>query len=106
MNDNAESIRPLLENAQKRWLTIGVIGAVLCVAGSLTNAEQFFRSYLFGYMFWFNLTLGCLAGVMAHNLTGGDWGGRLADSLENRHAGAAAHGAAGAADPLWSTEDL
>jgi hypothetical protein len=82
MNNNAESIRPLLENAQKRWLTIGVIGAVLCVVGSLTNAEQFFRSYLFGYMFWFNLTLGCLAGVMAHNLTGGDWGEATRRQLE------------------------
>ena len=71
--NNAESVRPVIDGAQKRWLTIGVIGAVLGIAGGFSNPEQFFRSYLFGYMFWFNLTLGCLAGVMAHNLTGGDW---------------------------------
>jgi hypothetical protein len=33
-------------------------------------------------MFWFNLTLGCLAGVMAHNLTGGDWGEATRRQLE------------------------
>lgn len=80
--NNAESIRPLLESVQKRWLTIGVIGAVFCVVGGLTNAEQLFRSYLFGYVFWLNLTLGCLAGVMAHNLTGGDWGEATRRQLE------------------------
>lgn len=80
--NNAGSIYPLLEGAQKRWLTIGVIGVALCAVGGFINAEQFFRSYLFGYMFWFNLTLGCLAGVMAHNLTGGDWGEATRRQLE------------------------
>src|SRR5215510_11701580 len=82
MNNNAESLGPLLENAQRRWLTIGVIGAVLCVVGGLVNADQFFRSYLYGYVFWLNLTLGCFAGVMAHNLTGGDWGEATRRQLE------------------------
>jgi hypothetical protein len=80
--DNAGSVRPLIDNAQKRWLTVGVIGVVLSVAGGFSNPEQFFRSYLFGYIFWFNLTLGCLAGVMTHNLTGGDWGEATRRQLE------------------------
>lgn len=80
--DNAESVRPLIDNAQKRWLVVGVIGVVLSAAGGFANPEQFFHSYLFGYMFWFNLTLGCFAGVMAHNLTGGDWGEATKRQLE------------------------
>lgn len=80
--NNADSTRALLEGARKRWLMIGVIGAVLCAAGGFVNAEQFFRSYLFGFMFWFNLTIGCLAGVMTHNLTGGDWGVATRRQLE------------------------
>lgn len=80
--NNADSNRALLEGAQKRWLTVGVAGALLCAAGGFMNAEQFFRSYLFGFMFWFNLTLGCLAGVMTHNLTGGDWGVATRRQLE------------------------
>jgi hypothetical protein len=80
--NNADSIRPILEGAQKRWLVIGLVGAAVCAAGAVTNIDQFFRSYLFGYMFWFNLTLGCLAAVMAHNLTGGDWGEATRRQLE------------------------
>jgi hypothetical protein len=80
--NTVESIHPVLENAQKRWLTVGVIGAVLCAVGGFADAEQFLRSYLFGYMFWFNLSLGCLAAVMAHNLTGGDWGAATRRQLE------------------------
>ncbi len=80
--NNGDSIQPILENAQRRWLTVGVIGAALTVVGGFINPEQFFRSYLFGYIFWFNLTLGCLAGVMAHNLTGGDWGEATRRQLE------------------------
>lgn len=75
-------IRSLLEGAQKRWLTIGAIGIALCAIGGFSNPEQFFRSYLFGYVFWLNLTLGCLAGVLAHNLTGGDWGDASRRQLE------------------------
>jgi hypothetical protein len=66
--NNGDAIRPLLESTQKRWLTIGVIGLALTAVD--------------GYMFWFNLTLGCLAGVMAHNLTGGDWGEATRRQLE------------------------
>ncbi len=35
---------------------------------------QFYRSYLFAYLFWIGLTLGCLAIVMLHHLMGGEWG--------------------------------
>src|SRR5581483_3668943 len=80
--NNVESIHPVLDNAQKRWLTVGVIGAALCAVGGFANTEQFLRSYLFGYMVWFNLSLGCLAAVMAHNLTGGAWGVATRRQLE------------------------
>ena len=80
--NNAESVHSLIDSSQKRWLTIGVIGVVLGAIGGFTNPEQFFHSYLFGYIFWFNLTLGCLAGAMAHNLTGGDWGEATRRQLE------------------------
>jgi hypothetical protein len=80
--NNGESIRSLLDGVQKRWLSIGVVAAVLCGVGGFTNPDQFFHSYLYGYVFWFNLTLGCFAGVMAHNLTGGDWGEATRRQLE------------------------
>jgi hypothetical protein len=59
---------------QRNALTVGIIGIVLCIAGWLINPEQFFQSYLIGYLFWMGIALGCLAIVMLQHLTGGDWG--------------------------------
>ena len=36
--------------------------------------EQFFFSYLYGYLFWLGLSLGCFMVAMIHQLTGGRWG--------------------------------
>src|SRR5262249_41232729 len=36
--------------------------------------EQFFRSYLVAYLFWFGIALGCLPLLMLHHLVGGTWG--------------------------------
>ncbi|MGE0822182.1 MAG: hypothetical protein AB7G75_01545 [Candidatus Binatia bacterium] len=70
----SETLQLQIKSRQKRFLAIGIIGAVLCVVGAFTNSTMFFRGYLLGYMFWMNLTLGCLGLVMLHHLVGGDWG--------------------------------
>jgi len=36
--------------------------------------EQFFRSYLIAYLFWFGIAAGCLPLLMLHHLVGGTWG--------------------------------
>ena len=38
------------------------------------DRAQFFRSYLFGFLFWIGLGVGCLGLAMLHHLTGGAWG--------------------------------
>jgi hypothetical protein len=35
---------------------------------------QFLRSWLFAWIFWFGISLGCVGIVMMHYLTGGNWG--------------------------------
>src|SRR4051812_18183187 len=55
-------------------LAIGVLGLVACGVGAFTNTRQFFASYLFGYLFWLGLALGCFTVAMIHHLTGGRWG--------------------------------
>jgi hypothetical protein len=58
-----------------QWaLIIGVIFSVLFLAGGLFNREQFFRSYLIGFLFWIGIALGSLALLMLQHLTGGGWG--------------------------------
>jgi hypothetical protein len=56
-----------------------VVGAVLLAACFLLgwllfNVEQFFQAYLFGFLFWWTASMGCLGLALLHNLTGGHWG--------------------------------
>lgn len=53
---------------------LGLIGLGACVAGWIMEPDQFFRSYLVGYFFWFGISLGSLALLMVQHLTGGAWG--------------------------------
>ncbi len=52
----------------------GVIGLVACLAGGFANPAQLYRSWLFAYLFWVNVGIGCLSLVMIHHLSGGMWG--------------------------------
>ncbi len=40
----------------------------------MTNASPFLQAYLFAYVLWFELALGCLGLYMIHPLVGGAWG--------------------------------
>src|SRR5437867_9280561 len=63
-----------LDRFGRRSLVTGILFLAACLAGWFGIPEQFFRSYLLGYVFWIGITLGCLALVMLHHLTGGAWG--------------------------------
>ena len=58
------------------------IGGLLTLAGLVLSPRSFFQSYLFAYMFWFGVTLGSTAWLMAHHVTGGGWGFLLRRPLE------------------------
>ena len=73
---------------QKRWLIVGVVGALLCVVGAVTSLEQFLRGYLIAYMLWLGLSLGCLALLMVQYLSGGLWGLVIAGVFWKRRASA------------------
>ena len=71
-------ISPELGRELNRWrntfLLAGVALFVLSIIGAFFNPQQFFRSYLMGYLFWIGLALGAMALVMVQYLTGGAWG--------------------------------
>jgi uncharacterized membrane protein len=83
-----ELIGPGLDRLQRYALIAAVVGLVLCVVGIFVNmndsygARRFFESYLFAYMFWFGITMGSLALLMVHHVTGGGWGFILRRLLE------------------------
>lgn len=60
---------------QRIALVVGVVGLVLGVIGALTGSlDRFFQAYLVAFMFWLGLSLGSLAFLMIHYLTGSHWG--------------------------------
>jgi hypothetical protein len=64
------------ERAQWAALGVGVLAAIGCIIGAVSphSRRDFFNAYLFAYMFWLGVSLGSMALVMLHNLTGGAWG--------------------------------
>ena len=62
------------ERFQRACLIAGIIGLGSCLIGAIFSRQQFFQSYLFAYVFWLGIALGCLGIVMLHNLSGGAWG--------------------------------
>ncbi|HTL18299.1 MAG TPA: hypothetical protein VL793_13770 [Patescibacteria group bacterium] len=63
-----------LARLQWLFLAIGLGFFVLTAMGAFFNRQQFFFSYLFGYLFWLGLSLGCFMVAMIHQLAGGRWG--------------------------------
>lgn len=79
----AESIdHPFLDQIQRQSLFVGIVALAVCVVGALVSPEQFFRSYLFGYLFWIGIALGSIALVMLHHVVGGGWGFLIRRLLE------------------------
>src|SRR4051812_12935291 len=70
----------------KKWRNIcwavGAAFALLCLLGALQDREQFFRSYLFSYLYWFGMGIGCLGILLLHQVTGGAWGELIRPALE------------------------
>jgi hypothetical protein len=78
----AGAIRAQFDRAQRIALISGAIGLALCSLFGLWKHDQFFRSYLFAYVFWLAIPMGCMAILMLHHLTGGWWGYPIRRLLE------------------------
>ena len=63
-----------LAHVQDYTLRVGIVAAVLSLLGAFVSPAEFFRSYLFSYLFWLGIALGSLAIVMLQYLSGGAWG--------------------------------
>ncbi len=71
---SSDTVQPTLDRLQRNALVCGVIGVVLVVVLGLRDTQQLFRSYLFAFIYWISIPLGCTAILMLHHLTGGWWG--------------------------------
>jgi hypothetical protein len=73
---------PQIESLQRIALGVGGLGLLATAIGFVTNAEQFYRSYLIAYIFVLGIPLGSLVLLMVHHLTGGGWGIVIRRSFE------------------------
>jgi hypothetical protein len=63
-----------VDRLERRALPVAGIGLLACAVGLLTNPDQFYRSWLFGFLFWMGMSVGCLSILAISHLTGGMWG--------------------------------
>lgn len=63
-----------LHGWRTRFLALGAVALILCIIGGFFNADQFYRSYVWCYMFFIGVPLGMTALLMLQYLTGGAWG--------------------------------
>jgi len=71
-----------VEKLKGRALAIGVIGLVAAGAGAWIAPDRFFHAWLFAYVFWLGVALGCLGILMLQHVTGGAWGLTMRRFLE------------------------
>jgi hypothetical protein len=82
VSPHAHGIREEFARLQRRSLAIAIVATIAVVAGALASPRDFFHAYLCSYLFWLGLSLGSLAIVMLHHMTGGSWGFAIRRLLE------------------------
>lgn len=73
---------PSLNQYQRPAMIVGGVGLVLALVGAVVDRTQFWQSYLFAYIFWLEVGLGCLGLLMLHHLVGGRWSALIRRVME------------------------
>lgn len=83
MNPDAATTLPApWDRLPRLGLMAGGGGLLLCLLGALVAPGSLFPSYLAAFLFWVNISLGCLAALLLHYLVGGAWGFLIRRPLE------------------------
>lgn len=79
---------PILKRSDLgKWPVIAlaaiVVGVIVSLVFGLGHPDRFYRAYLVGFMYWFNIGMGSLLLLMIQHLTGGAWGVAIRRILES-----------------------
>lgn len=76
------SLARSLTKGQRIALTLGLAAGLLSLVGVFLSPVFFFQAYLFAFVFWVCMSLGCFGLALLHQLAGGRWGAVLIRFLE------------------------
>jgi hypothetical protein len=84
MNNTEFAAPEIVNTIYQRSLGVGMLFGVAALIAAMVKPtrEQFFHSYLLGFMLWLGVTLGSMAFLMIQHLTGGKWGMVIRRQLE------------------------
>jgi hypothetical protein len=87
--DTKEPLPRLFQTLGRVGALVGVLGIVVLLLSlgshqlfSLESQKQFFQAYLFGWMFWISVTIGCYGFMLLQNIVRGSWGFPILRQLE------------------------
>lgn len=79
----SDTLRLQMERVQRSALFVGIIALAVSIIGLVRDPVHFWQSYLFAFLFWSGLALGCLGILFLHNVVGGNWGVAIRRLLES-----------------------
>lgn len=84
MGENS-ALRNSLKRASTMFAIIGGVGLIVSFIGWFLTFDknQFYQSYLVGFVFWLQISVGCLLVLMIHHLAGGRWSAAIQRVLES-----------------------
>jgi hypothetical protein len=74
MTNSEAMLGSSMDRIQRTSLIVGVVFLVITAIGLFVDPGQFFRSYLYAYIYTLGLSLGCLGILLMHHVVGGKWG--------------------------------
>lgn len=79
---SSENLSVRLKSIQTLAIPVGIIGLAITLILGLVGWGNFFQSYLYAFMFWFGISMGCLGLLLIGHLAGGTWAAMLRRFLE------------------------
>jgi hypothetical protein len=70
----ANPVNAQLGQWQRTALLVGIGATLAAIAGLILDRDQFIRSYLYAFLYWIGMALGCLGILLLHHTVGGKWG--------------------------------